>query len=342
MQYVKHGRHDMNAGIQFYSQAARRRTVRLNQMAGELGWTNEEIESEASRLDSLGLLHEVAGAPGTYLLVDPAIALDRLTAPLSAQIQHCQERAEGIRSELAGFAEVYAEAMQEVQSTEGFRLLRGMDLINAEVTRAAEACTQEALTAQPGGGRSTESLEAAWPSTRAMLSRQVQMHTLYHHAARFSPPTCEYVRQAQQYGAEVRTSASFFQRVVIFDREVAFIPSGGDRQEAVMVRQPAVVRFLVGVFESAWLNAQPFPTENRKADLGDVMSSVRLAIVRMLAEGETDEVIARRVGLSVRTCRAHIAKVYEQLGARSRCHLGVLLERSGILETQTPESATPG
>ncbi|MGW8985687.1 helix-turn-helix transcriptional regulator, partial [Streptomyces parvus] len=38
----------------------------------------------------------------------------------------------------------------------------------------------------------------------------------------------------------------------------------------------------------------------------------------------------------VRTCRAHIAKLMQALGATSRTHLGALIVRSGIVEAESP------
>ena len=126
----------------------------------------------------------------------------------------------------------------------------------------------------------------------------------------------------------------FSERLMIFDREVAFIPGDSRRSSAVVIRQPAVVRFLADVFERTWLAATPFATELPTSTVSEAVDGVRLTIARLLSDGATDEAVARRVGLSVRTCRAHIAKLYQQLGAQSRCHLGVLLARSGLLDAQ--------
>lgn len=187
-------------------------------------------------------------------------------------------------------------------------------------------------TAQPGGGRLAESLEAAWNDTKTLLERGVRMRTIYQHPAVFSGPTREYVSRVLQHGAEVRIMTEFFERMLIFDREVVFIPGGEGRGFAIVIRHPAIVTFLAGVFDRAWLTAKPFTTELRAEAVFETTSDVRLTIARLLAAGETDEAVSRRVGLSVRTCRTHISKLYEQFGAHSRCHLGVLLARAGVLD----------
>ncbi|GIH72581.1 response regulator transcription factor [Sphaerimonospora thailandensis] len=106
----------------------------------------------------------------------------------------------------------------------------------------------------------------------------------------------------------------------------------GDRETGLAVQHPAVIASLVSVFECFWKLGSPFLEENRASANEQALTSIRMSIIRLLADGETNEVIAKRIGISVRTCRAHISKVYEQLGARSRCQLGVLIANSGLLD----------
>lgn len=44
------------------------------------------------------------------------------------------------------------------------------------------------------------------------------------------------------------------------------------------------------------------------------------------------EIVARRMGVSVRTCRTHIARLMRTLGASSRTHLDALLAQSSIVD----------
>lgn len=57
------------------------------------------------------------------------------------------------------------------------------------------------------------------------------------------------------------------------------------------------------------------------------MSSRQLDIGRLLATGAKDDVIARRLGLSVRTVRSEIKSLVAALGATSRFQAGCELER---------------
>ena len=54
-------------------------------------------------------------------------------------------------------------------------------------------------------------------------------------------------------------------------------------------------------------------------------------VLRLAAQGLSDEGIARHLGLSVRTVRARFADAMAELGAQSRFHAGVEAARRGWL-----------
>ncbi|GAA2234193.1 MULTISPECIES: helix-turn-helix transcriptional regulator [Kitasatospora] len=303
----------------------------LDEVVATFGWSRERVEAVVEQLRGLALLQSAPQSPGRYVPTSPAQAESYLVDPLLAEIERCQRQSQRIRKGLAEFAPIYSQLEEGSGASE---VIEGPDAINREIARVAAACTEEICTAQPGGGRSLASMEAAWRDTRELLERGVRMRTVYQSSAVFSGPTREYVLRVGHYGSEVRTMAEFSERLMIFDRKVAFIPGNSQRSSAVVIRQPAIVQFLADVFERTWLAAIPFATELPTSTVSEAVDGVRLTIARLLAEGATDEVVARRVGLSVRTCRAHVAKLYEQFGAQSRCHLGVLLARSGLLHAQ--------
>jgi len=167
------------------------------------------------------------------------------------------------------------------------------------------------------------------------------MRTLYQHSARSSLSTQGYVERLTEAGAEYRTAAELPDRAVVFDRSVAFLPrraDGGAGEGAVLVRDPDVVAYLCRVFEQHWSGAVPFRGTSEAA-YKEVGPSLRRALVGLLAEGAKDEVIARRMGMSLRTCRRHIADLLEELGAESRFQGGALAERAGLTGTEVTTDA---
>ncbi len=317
---------------ELYRLAIRCQVLCVSQAAGELGWGDARMDRAVRLLVDGELMRPLADDRSVLVPVAPRTAAFRRLAPLQTQIAHMERQSERIQAELTVFQEVHERALRESYLAEPFRTVVGADAIAAEITAAAEDCDSEMLVARPGGGRSAaDALQNAWEPSEAALKPHVRARTLYQHSTRFDAPTRKRVERIGSAGGEVRTLGDSFEQMIIFDRELAFIPADSNRDVAVAIRLPGVVDFLLGVFERTWVNARPFESQNRAADVSELVSGVRMSIIQLLAEGETDEAIARRVGLSVRTCRTHVAKIYQELGARSRCQLGVLIAQSGLL-----------
>jgi DNA-binding NarL/FixJ family response regulator len=212
----------------------------------------------------------------------------------------------------------------------GIRYLHGLETIGAAIGEALASVRGEILTAQPDGARPSAVLKGALESVRRHIENGIAMRTLYQHTTRFDEATKEYVRAVTEYGAQVRTLEEFFDRLIIVDDTVAFISANDDRTTAIAVAEPTIVRFLRDTFEKAWDRAKPFPfVPLHAAKAADqVMPAIRESITRLLVEGYSDKVIARRMGISERSLQAHIAAMKQELGALNRLQLGYLLGRN--------------
>ncbi len=187
------------------------------------------------------------------------------------------------------------------------------------------------LTSQPGGGaRVPAAMEEAISRDREMLERGVRIRTLYHHTSRFNGPSQAYVAAASALGAQYRTAHELFGRLIVFDREVAFLPVQDDSWGAVVIREPSTVSYLCEIFEQTWALATPF-ADAATQGLEQVSQEIHETIVKLLAAGLKDETIARRLGMSLRTARRHIADIMTQLNATSRFQAGFATGVSGLL-----------
>ncbi|RNL72757.1 LuxR family transcriptional regulator [Streptomyces sp. I6] len=209
----------------------------------------------------------------------------------------------------------------------GFESIEGLPEINDAIQDLIGGVTSEILTAQPDGPRPIAVLDEALTAVRDRIAAGVSMRTLYQHSTRFDEPTKEYVRAVTSYGAQVRTLAEFFDRMIIVDRRAALIPANAARTSAVLVTLPAVVHFLADIFERAWDRAESYPfLPVRAADAApEVIPAIRGSIRRLLIEGRSDKEIARRLGLSLRSLQAHVARLKEEHGAEHRLQLGYLM-----------------
>lgn len=213
-------------------------------------------------------------------------------------------------------------------------MLDGLARIQAAMDEATQACTTEVLTVQPGGIRREAELSEGLHRAMALRGRGVRMRDLYTHVARHGHGLLSYL-ELMGDAVEARTLDEVIERLILFDRTVAFIPANSERTMALELRHPALVEYLGTVFERLWRLAIPLTAPLPDTGIEGI-SHREQSIAALLAEGHQDAVIAERLGISVRTCRAHIARLSETLGAASRTQLGVRIAQAGLDGAQTP------
>ncbi|MFE5792706.1 helix-turn-helix transcriptional regulator [Streptomyces sp. NPDC056503] len=261
--------------------------------------------------------------------VPPSVALNKLVHPIEQEIQQQRQRALSLADAFEPFMSISTPDASAVQA---ITVLEGLDAINDSLDRVLDECTEELLTIQPGSGRKPEVVQDGLRRMEPLLERGIRMRTLYQHTARHHSATMGYVERISPYGLEVRTLEEIIDRLIVVDRRVAFVPARTDRRVALELRHEGLIRYLVGVFDQFWLYGVPWEEDIPYTTSVDGVSGIQLSIAKLLVEGHVDEAIARRLGMNVRTCRAHIAKLAATLGSGSRAQLGYLVARSGILE----------
>jgi DNA-binding CsgD family transcriptional regulator len=279
----------------------------------------------------LALLHPDPDDMDWLVPTSPQEVMTRLLRGVYDDIEESQRR---VGSAVAAF-ERYAALGRRPQvlasaTTEGtaIRVLDGLSRIQAAMDEATEACTTEVLTVQPGGIRREAELTEGLHRALALRGRGVHMRDLYTHVARHGQGLLNYL-ELMGDAVEARTLDEVIDRLILFDRTVAFIPANTDRTMALELRHPAMVQYLVTVFERLWRLAIPLTAPLPDTGIEGISHRER-SIAALLAEGHQDAVIAERLGISVRTCRAHIARLSETLGAASRTQLGVRIAQVGL------------
>jgi DNA-binding CsgD family transcriptional regulator len=278
----------------------------------------------------LGLLRPDPELAGTYLAVPPDIAYASTARPLEREIEGHQKALAEVLLAIDGIRHVYDKTHR--QSVTPVETLNDPAMIDTALQRAVQSCQEELLTAQPGGGRAPEVLMEALQRDLELNERGVVQRTLYQHTVRTHAPTMAYIERVTEAGAQVRTLDEVFDRVIICDRRVAFIPGGGDRSSsALMVQHPGLVNCLATMFEYMWARARSLDRKSVSQRSALVTNETRSAVLRLMVDGFTDEAIAKRLGMSVRTVATHVKKTSEALGTRSRPQLAYLIGKTGLL-----------
>ncbi|MFD5413514.1 helix-turn-helix transcriptional regulator [Streptomyces nojiriensis] len=310
----------------------------LPRAAAETGIGEHEIRQALDSLLDACLLQELPAAPAdpgvrwqpvspqaaaSQLLSDRDSALRAQEESLRTQRRQIQEQHDG----LAALMPVYLQARQHAFPQGTIDHLPDKFAVRTLLTDVIDSCRSEVLVSKHGGSFPVAALREALPRDLALLARGIRMHSLYQHATRFDQPTRTHAEHLVAAGAEIRTLPEVLPQMIIVDRALALLParSGG----ALIIREPDLLAYLLDVFERDWAQATPYATGPQAAH--GVSQTMKQTILVMLAKGLKDDAIARRLGISLRTCRRHVSELLETLGAHSRFEAGVIAERQGLL-----------
>ncbi|WP_369145040.1 LuxR C-terminal-related transcriptional regulator [Streptomyces sp. R44] len=304
----------------------------LATLSARLGVDEQDAHRSLDSLSTLALVRPALREGGGYRAVSPEIAMELILSRQQADLAAQQLRIETSRAAAAQLiAECSALTNTAATSGEDAERLIGVDVIRERLVLLAAQAEQEITTFAPGGAHPAADLEASRRPNGALLDRGIRMRTIYLDSVRNHAPTLEHVNWLSSRGGQVRTAATLPVRMVIIDRRQVVLPldTSDARTGAVLLKGEGIVTALYALFESTWAAATPLGTPP-VVDQND-LSNQEVEILRLLDTGLTDEVIARRLGVSARTARRLTALLMERLGARSRFEAGANAVRQGWL-----------
>jgi hypothetical protein len=141
--------------------------------------------------------------------------------------------------------------------------------------------------------------------------------------------------------AEIRVAggdappANLVADLLITDRQLAMtvLLSRDGQLRSDIVGEPSVIGILRTVWEVLWAHSVPLESAIRLRGL--LQDEAKASILELLESGAKDETIARALGVSLRTCRRHIAEVLATADAVSRFQAGSRLARACLLSTRS-------
>ncbi len=139
----------------------------------------------------------------------------------------------------------------------------------------------------------------------------------------------EALRTRAQLGEQVRVMSEVPTRMFILGDAHAVLPEplGYADEPRIHVRQRSIVSALTLWFELLWSRAAPVP----ELESGQGRPDERQFLLEQLMAGVTDEVIARKLGIGLRTVRRRISALMTELGVDTRFQAGVEAVRRGWL-----------
>lgn len=302
----------------------------------ELNISLAEVDAAKNLLLKHHLLHAFGDDAAFFTANPPDVAVATVVETDVQRVHQLQGDIARRRGEMLALMPLYRELKVASSSSEHLEILEDGDMVTRYLSEASRDVCKEVLAVQPSPISTVERARLSAAKDIELLERGVQRKTLRRDRDRDHAPTVFLSQELAPYGAEHRTVATLPLRAMIFDRSAALIsrPTFDCDFAAIVVHSPDMVASLAAVFDSVWDMATPMNGDSEPAhsvSKSGGLSAVQASILDGLAMGLTDEAIASRIGVSVRTCRRHIATIFEVLGADSRFQAGAIAVSRGLL-----------
>ncbi|MEU4832208.1 LuxR C-terminal-related transcriptional regulator [Streptosporangium sp. NPDC023615] len=302
----------------------------VTELSLELDWPVDRVRATLDELAKLSLLRPSWEEPDVLRLVRPEVGLAALLAREEAALLAKQQEIERSRTAVAQMIAAYGD-QNTARPSDDSEALVGIDTIRNRIEELVADCRQELLGFEPRSAQTPENIMASRPLDEALLGRGVAVRIIYPDSVRNDQATTGYATWLTGNGGRVRTTPVLPLRMLIFDGRTALLPTdpADSSVGAVLLRGAGVVAALVALFEQTWGGAAPLGEERRRDEQG--LSDQEREVFRLLSTGLTDEAVARRLDVSVRTLRRVTADLMERLDARSRFQAGYLAASRGWL-----------
>ncbi|WP_129842326.1 helix-turn-helix transcriptional regulator [Streptomyces sp. RFCAC02] len=326
------GERELDADIlRVYQLRVTNPTDGLSRLAARAGLTPEEAARAEVRLLALGLLQR--SPSGGWVAIDPESAADHLLAPVEQEILEKRIAMAATREQLLALSGDYVEARSLRSIRSSIENVAGIDNIRAVVDDLVRTCAGTLDVLVPGGGQSEAGIRFATPLDLDLLARGVRIRALFQHTARRHRATLQYMRRIASAGAEVRSSSTLPARMQIYDRECAVLPIDQEDTGAgvAIVRDPAILAYVSRVFDQCWADGTDV-AEHAETPCVSGPSGTEREVLHLLAEGRTNEEIARLLGLSQRSVSRTVAALMARLDAGNRFQAGAAAVLRGWLD----------
>jgi DNA-binding CsgD family transcriptional regulator len=301
----------------------------MDELAALLGTSPDDLGKPLARLLDMGLARADDGE--RYRALSPMLAEATTLGAEDLELGARRAALETRRNCLRRLVPDWNAALTAAPDESAVDVISDPSKIGNVLMYYAEHCRDELLSVAPGRLPKTRIDSRTRIANLYSLRRGIRTRALYQHAALRDRHTRSYLVDLADNGAKIRFAPSVPGRSLVIDQELALlpIPDALGRQGLAVVREPNVVAWVVATFEQLWAEAIPIEDVVNRQEDEDRLDQTRAAILRLMAEGEKDEAISRRLSVSVRTCRRHIAEYMQQVGATSRFQAGVIAARSG-------------
>lgn len=293
----------------------------LEALAVELDIGVSDIAVVVTKLVELHLLRADLGTDDQLLPTVPGLVTSTLINALERSTYRSQDCADRLRERAERSPQPEHAGQGTLGAIDG---VGGMAEIRGLFKLSSQACRDELVVLRPNH-HDDEFLDELLEPCYDALDWGVAVRLVCTHHSRAGFVAQAKARRLVQGGVQIRTRSQLPRAaVVVFDDSLAVLldlPAVDEQPSARRIRDRDTVRFILDMFNQHWDDATPFSAA--APGYAEAADDLHRSIAVLMARGLTDDAVARHLGMSVRTCRRHIAALLSNLNAVSRFQAGV-------------------
>ena len=340
--------------LTLYAVALRDTTWRPEDVQATEGWTEADLTSAIDWLVGMGLLVHTSTTASGWLALPPEGAMGNLLLATYQDLAYLLDRTRHTRESLPLVLTEFQAVHSRYQSEARLQLVTGAEQVRATLEGALHSACREIVTMHTERPRT----QACIDPYLSALRRGLAVRSIHLASSAAIPAVSAYLNQLGSAGGEVRTAATLPLQLTVIDRSLTLLPvtddflPTGESTGLVVLRSGVLGAVLRELFTYSWANSSaltPLPPQrlhtgvNPQGRADPTAHTSRLreteslrhrhqTLLRMLAAGMTDEAIARKLGVHVRTVRRRVSELTAALRADSRFQAGVNAARAGWLD----------
>ncbi|MDH6109622.1 DNA-binding CsgD family transcriptional regulator/sugar-specific transcriptional regulator TrmB [Kitasatospora sp. MAP12-15] len=296
-----------------------------------LGCEEAGLRAIIQKLASLSLIRPMEDRRPSVRVVSPDIGLPQLLARRQGELAVEHQRIEEAYGAVSQLIAEHADT-RPGSAEAGVERVEGLEAIRDRLFEITLAVRGEVAVFAADARQAKADPSAADRHDQRLLERGVRLRAVYLDSVRNHPASLAHARRLGEQGGQIRSAPTLPLQMTMFDQDVAVIPADPDEpgHSVLVIRSRGMLAALHALFEYSWATATPLARQDRRTD--DELTTQDRELIRLLALGLTDDAIAARMDVSVRTINRLNSGLMQRMGVRSRFQAGVKAVEHGWIK----------
>lgn len=320
-----------------YVAMVERPALDITDLAALLDMTEGMLREDLGRLVQASMIQR-SGHPDAYRVTPPDQVVESLIARTRERIAEEEGVIAQARKALPALVQTYLRGRAGDTPQDQLAVLGDACAVRAQLFLLTTAATNTVRCMVPDGAFPQWETQVWLRVDEALLGRGVRLSVVTSRTSLESASWRSYLDRIVASGASVRVHPAPPLRLVIMDDDVAVVPRDQD-DGAYLMRGRDLCVPPCSLYERIWAEGIPWHRAATADPEAVCLNRRHRQVLALLAEGLTDEGIARRMRCSSRTIGRLIAEIMRELQVASRFQVGVAACRLGLLKSA---EAVPG